>query len=130
MTIELWTLLASAGVLLAGLVAQGIAGLVAYGPVTQAGPRDGPRESNVMMGRTTRAAQNQIESLALFAPVVLVLQLTGANSELSAMGAMLHLASRVIYMPVYWLGIPFIRTIIFTAGLAGIAMVATPVLTS
>lgn len=127
MTTELWMLMAGVGILAAGIVAQGIAGLVAFGPLRQAGPRDEPREPHKLMGRTTRAVQNQIESLALFTPAVLVAHLLDANTATSALGATIYGISRALYMPSYWLGIPFIRTLLFTGGLVGTVMVALPI---
>lgn len=127
MTTELWMLMAGVGILFAGIVSQGVAGLIAFGPVRQAGARDEPREPNKLMGRTTRAVQNHLESLALFTPVVLTAHLLDVNTAMSALGAMIYAISRLIYMPVYWAGIPFVRTLIFTAGIVGTAMVAWPI---
>jgi uncharacterized MAPEG superfamily protein len=128
MTLELWVLLASAGVLMVGLFAQGIAGLMAYGPIRQSGARDEALEQTRFLGRTSRAAQNQIESLALITPVILIAHLVGTNTAMTEMGSLIYLVARLVYMPVYWLGIPFIRTMIFTAGLVGIVMIAASIL--
>lgn len=130
MTTELWMLMAGVGILAAGIVSQGIAGLIAFGPLRQAGTRDEPREPDKLMGRTTRAVQNQIESLALFTPIVLIAHMLDANTATSAFGATIYAMSRAIYMPVYWLGVPFVRTLLFTGGLVGTVMVALPIFSS
>ena len=130
MTTELWMLMAGLGILVARIIAQGIAGLIAFGPLRQAGPRDEPREPHKLMGRTTRAVQNQIESLALFAPVVLIAHILDVNTAMSALGATIYALSRMVYMPTYWLGVPFVRTLLFTGGLVGSFMVAWPIFSS
>jgi uncharacterized MAPEG superfamily protein len=43
-------------------------------------------------------------------------------------GAILWLAMRILYLPIYALGIPKIRTIIFIASVLGILMILRPVL--
>lgn len=129
MTIELWMLLASVGMLMAGIVFQGVTGLVAFGALRQAGARDEARDNPKLVGRGARAVQNQLESLAMFTPVVLIAHVTDTHTVTTVMGAQLYALARVAYMPSYWLGIPFIRTMLFTAGLVGTVMVAWPLLT-
>lgn len=128
MSIEVLAILGSVALLFAAIMAQSVAGLIAYGPIKQAGPRDGPREPTVFLGRTTRTVQNQVESLVLFVPVALLGTVLGAQSGASALGAMLYLGARAVYLPAYWLGIPFIRTVIFTLGIVGTGLVAWPIL--
>ena len=130
MTVELWMLLISVGVLMAGAVFQGIVGLIAYGPVRQAGARDEKREPGRVEGRAARAMQNQLESLAMFTPVVLAAHLADVHSAMTVMGAQIYALARVAYMPAYWMGIPFVRTVIFTAGLVGTILIAGAVISA
>ena len=129
MTIELSMLMLSAGVLMAGVMFQGANGLLVFGAVKQAGPRDGPREIPALLGRCARSVQNQLESLAMFAPVVLIAHVTDTHSDMTVLGAQMYGLARIAYMPSYWLGIPYIRTVLWTVGLVGTIMVAWPVLT-
>lgn len=124
MTIELWMLLAGVATLFAGINFQAIMGLAANGFVRQLGPRDDAPALHTGYGRSERAVQNQIESLALFAPLVLVAHTIGVNTAMTEMGAVLYAASRAAYLPIYWLGIPAIRTLAFAGGLTGTLMIA------
>ncbi len=52
-------------------------------------------------GRLDRAFRNFLETFAFFAAAVLILQVTGRNSEVSALGARLYLIARIVYVPIY-----------------------------
>ena len=92
-----------------------------------AGARDGeaPPVSSVA-ARLDRAFKNFLETFGFFAVAVLLLHATGKSSAQSAMGAQLYFWARVVYMPAYATGIPFLRTVVWAAALAGIVMVLLP----
>lgn len=69
--------------------------------------------------RAMRAHANAVENLVVFAPLVLMVELVGANSDLTAFGAALYFWSRLIHYTVYTLGIPIVRTLSFFTGLFG-----------
>lgn len=68
--------------------------------------------------RMKRAHSNAIENLAVFAPLVLVVHLTGASNEMTALACMIYFWARVTHYIVYTLGIPLIRTLAFAVGFA------------
>ncbi len=45
------------------------------------------------------------------------------DGDIAATGAQLYFWGRVAFLPLYAIGVPFLRTIAWTAALAGIAMV-------
>ena len=94
-----------------------------------AGARDGeaPPVSPVA-ARLDRAFKNYLETFGFFAVAVLLLHATGTANERSAMGAQLYFWARVVYVPAYAVGIPFLRTIVWAAALAGLVMVLLPLL--
>ena len=49
--------------------------------------------------------------------------LARAVSDIAAMGVQLYFWGRVAFLPLYAIGVPFLRTIAWTAASAGIAMV-------
>lgn len=74
-------------------------------------------------GRLDRAFRNLLESFAFFAAAVLIVQLSGRNSELSALGARTYLIARLVYVPVYAAGIVGLRSLIWLASMAGLVLV-------
>jgi uncharacterized MAPEG superfamily protein len=66
-----------------------------------------------------RAHANAVENLVVFAPLVLMVELVGANSGVTAFGAALYFWARLIHYTVYTLGVPIVRTLSFFAGLFG-----------
>jgi uncharacterized MAPEG superfamily protein len=74
-------------------------------------------------GRWDRALQNFKETFPLFLAAVLLVQLTGRQSSLSAAGAEIYFLARVIYIPLYVMGTRYIRTVVWIASIVGIAMV-------
>ncbi len=93
-----------------------------------AGARDGIVDKNPRTMRAKRANQNMIESLLIFAPLVLIAVQTGRLSETTAMGAALFFTGRIAYAPLYWFGVPWLRTIAWTVSLVGTLMVFSAVL--
>jgi uncharacterized MAPEG superfamily protein len=59
--------------------------------------------------------------------VVLLAQALGKHSAHSALGAQLYFWLRVVYVPVYALGIPGLRTLVWLGSFVGIVMVLTAI---
>ena len=76
-----------------------------------------PPEVPAWVKRCNRAHLNAVESLAPFAVVVLIAHVTGAANETTALWAAVFFYARVVHALVFWLGIPFVRTLAFAAGL-------------
>jgi uncharacterized MAPEG superfamily protein len=98
-------------------------GLTPKGLVLGVGNRDDLPPPSPLAGRADRAAKNMLENLVLFAVVVLVAHLGGVAPEHILPGAMLFFWARVAYFFVYLAGIPWLRTLIYFASLAGIVMI-------
>ncbi|MBD3664020.1 MAPEG family protein [Sulfitobacter aestuariivivens] len=84
--------------------------------------RDEPREVGRMTARMNRALDNSIVALALFAPAILLLVVLERTSATTLMVAQVFLLARIIYLPVYALGVPAIRTLAWLAGFAATAV--------
>ena len=80
--------------------------------------RDEPREVGRMTGRIRRALDNSVTAMALFAPAVLLLIVQDRTSDASLLAAQVFLIARIIYLPVYALGVPTVRTLAWLAGFA------------
>ena len=129
MTYELWVLALNAVLLLVLYVIQG-----GYTTVTApkwgVGARDAARDPSVFAGRAERTVRNQIEALAVFAPLVLIAHVLGISNDLTVWGAGLFLGARVAFVPLYFLGVAWLRTLVWFAGVAGTVMIAYVVLTA
>ena len=66
--------------------------------------------------RMRRAHGNAVENLAVFAPLVLALQITHANSALTATACLVYFVARATHFVVYSLAIPILRVPAFLAG--------------
>ncbi len=84
--------------------------------------RDEPREVGKMTGRLNRALDNSIVAMALFAPAILLLVVLERTSPTTLLAAQVFLIARIIYLPVYALGVPAVRTFAWLAGFAATAV--------
>jgi uncharacterized MAPEG superfamily protein len=75
--------------------------------------------------RLDRAFGNLMETFPFFAAAVLAVAVSGRGNATSALGAQLFFWGRVIYVPLYALGIPYLRTMVWTVALIGVVMVLT-----
>ncbi len=87
------------------------------------GNRDNMPVMTGFAGRAQRAHRNMLESLVLFAVLVLVAQVTGKANAMTALGAQLFFWGRLAYAVVYWIGIPWVRTAVWAVSLVGLIMI-------
>ncbi|MBX3561278.1 MAG: MAPEG family protein [Sphingomonas sp.] len=81
-----------------------------------------------LVGRLARAQANYFETFPVMIAAVLIVTVAGLASQWTAIGAWLWLGARVIYLPLYAIGVPVVRTLAFFASMAGIGMVLWPAL--
>jgi uncharacterized MAPEG superfamily protein len=100
--------------LLLQLFLQSVSSTLEMGGDYKAGPRDEARVvQGVFAGRADRAFRNLLETFPVFAALVLALVITGRNGGLGALGAELWVAARAIYVPLYFIQIPFARSLVW-----------------
>lgn len=88
------------------------------------GNRDGePKPLTGAAARASRASKNFLETFAFFAAAVLAVAVAERTSSSTAMGAQIYFWARLAYLPVYTIGIPYLRTAIWVASLWGILQV-------
>lgn len=78
--------------------------------------RDVMPEATVMAGRADRALANVTEAMILFFPLALLAQ----EAVGAVLGAAIFVCARIIYVPLYLMGVPFLRTLAWIAGLGGL----------
>lgn len=81
-----------------------------------------------IVGRLARAQANFFETFPIAAAAILLLAATERWSDLTAVGAILWLAARAIYLPIYALGTPHVRTVIWLLSILGLALMLWPLL--
>jgi len=79
-----------------------------------------------VVGRLMRAQSNFFETF----PIVIAAILADAAANLfdrwTAIGALVWIGARVVYLPLYWTGVPKLRTLVWGISLVGIAMLLWP----
>lgn len=88
-----------------------------------AGNREGLAPFPGWVGRAQRAHRNMLESLVLFASLVLVAVLAQKANATTLAGAQLFFWARVGYAIVYLIGIPWLRTAVWFVSVIGLIMI-------
>ena len=79
--------------------------------------------------RLQRAQANLYETLPLFAAAVLIAHVSGSEGDLTLWGCWMYLVARIVYVPLYAAGIPYVRSLVWLVSLVGLIMVLFAVLT-
>jgi uncharacterized MAPEG superfamily protein len=117
--------------LLAGSIYLGLAYVLIAAALTtktrglswNVGNRDTPSASLAgAAGRAQRACRNFLETFAFFAAAALGVVLMKVNSAHTALGAELYFWARLVYLPVYLIGIPYLRSAVWGVSFLGILM--------
>ena len=104
--------------------AAGMARTAELGGKWNAGPRDGEvPPPGRLAGRLMRAQANLFETLPLFATAVIMAHIAGKDGTLTAVGAHLYFFGRLIYLPLYAFGVPYVRSLVWLVAAAGLVMV-------
>ncbi len=109
------TMLGLVGILLAAALATRQRGLS-----WNLSNREGPAQ--VLTGaaaRAQRASANFLETFPLFVAVALAVVVTQHATQRTALGAQVYVLARAAYLPVYLLGIPYVRTLVYAVSLWG-----------
>ena len=124
MSIELWTLF---GAMILGLVhlsAGSFAFKAQVGNRYTVGARDEDLRPAGVAARLDRAQRNFLETFAIFAAAILMLEsLGGSGGWVSISGSLIYLVCRCLYLPLYAMGVPWLRTFSWNAATAGLVMV-------
>ena len=123
MTAELWILAAAALLGLVHLSAASFAFKAQVGNAYSVGPRDESIQPSGVAGRLQRAQQNFLETFALFAVFVLLVHITDVYGSLSYWGSVLYLTGRVLFLPLYAWGVPWLRTFSWNLATLGLVLV-------
>lgn len=100
-----------------------------YGAGWNTGARDEALPPiNRIAGRLGRARGNYMETLPIAIIALLGVVIAGRTSASTALGGWLWLGARIVYLPLYWAGVPVVRTLCYLSSLVGLGMVLWPLL--
>jgi uncharacterized MAPEG superfamily protein len=92
------------------------------GLVYNAGPRDAGKPLGPLAGRAERTFSNFKESYPIFIALVLGLAVTGRNGSMADTGAWLWFGARIVYIPLYLAGVPWLRSLAYGVSLVGLVL--------
>ena len=105
------------------ILLQGTLATRELGPEWNAGPRDDDKKpKGELAGRAERASQNFRETYPAFVGLALGLAIADPASVLGHAGALLWFLARLVYIPLYMRGIPYIRSMVWLVSLVGLAL--------
>ena len=129
MAIELNIIALSAILLLFNIFAAGHFKTKQYGTDWNMGARDEALPPlNPIAGRLARAQANLLETLPIAIIALIGVVVAGRTSSWTALGGWIWLGARVIYLPLYWAGVPKLRSVVYLISLVGLGMVLWPLL--
>lgn len=122
MPIELAVLVLGAVLLLVHIMLAGQFKTLQYGVEWNAGPRDGEMPPlGAVAGRLSRAQANFQETFPVAIVALMGVVLAGKANDLTATAAWTWLVARIAYLPLYWAGVPYVRSLAW--GVATLALV-------
>ena len=83
---------------------------------------------NPVTGRLIRAQANFEETFPIAIVALLGVVVAGKTSHWTALGGWIWLGARVVYVPLYWAGVPVVRSIVWAIALIGLVLVIKPLL--
>jgi len=105
------------------LLAQMLAEAMEHGPGYIVSARDDWKTPTGIAGRIERAYFNLLETMPAFAALVLIGLFTGKANEMTALGAQLYFWGRLAYFPAYIVGIPVLRSLVWTMSMGGLVLI-------
>lgn len=119
LTLLVW---ATALTLVQGVIAV-LGAMLQVGLPALAGNRENLPPFTGWAGRAARAHRNMLENLVLFAALVLVAQVAGKANATTALGSEVFFWARLVYVPVYLIGIPWVRTGVWGVSVIGLVLI-------
>lgn len=105
------------------IMLQGFLATRELGSQWNAGPRDeGLKPKSPLAGRAERASSNYRETYPAVVGLLLALAFYGDLAGWGLIGGWLWLTCRIVYLPLYLAGIPYLRSLVWLGSLGGIGL--------
>ena len=128
MIFEYWMLFGAAAMGLVHIAAASFTFMAQVGNAYHVGPRDEDIQPTGMAGRMDRALRNYVETFPIFVACVFLVDAADTVGALSYWGSAVYLVGRVLYLPLYAIGIPWLRSFSWNAATLGLAVVGAQLL--
>jgi len=129
MTTDITMLIASAVLTVALALPYSTGFMLTRGLYVMAGNREDFPPGTGWIGRAHRAHLNMVENMVPFAALVLAAAVSGKADAWTALGAQVFFYARIVHAVVYIIGVPWLRTLAWVGGVAGMAMVLYGIVT-
>ncbi len=123
MPIELTLLIWAAALTLIQMIISALGSVSQIGLTTLAGNRDNLADTTGWASRAQRAHRNMLESIAVFAILVLSANSMNISNDITVLGAQLFFWGRLAFSIIYLAGIPWLRTAAWGVSLAGLVLI-------
>ena len=87
------------------------------------GNRENLPRATPLAGRAERAARNMVDNLVLFAVVMLAAHISGVLGPRVALGAQIFFWARLLYFPIYLVGVSYARTAVWAVSIIGLGII-------
>ncbi len=95
---------------------------IQHGFVYSATSRDHEPPPNIWTARGNKALRNFLETYPVFIALAVAIELSGRTEPVTQWGAHIWFWSRWVYLPLYVLGVPYLRTMIWCVAAIGLLM--------
>jgi uncharacterized MAPEG superfamily protein len=93
------------------------------GLIAAMGNREKEAPCDGFPARTDRAAKNMLENMVFFTALALVASVGGVADPHVELGARIFFWARLVYIPIYMIGIPVARTAVWAISVIGMGMI-------
>jgi uncharacterized MAPEG superfamily protein len=93
------------------------------GMLAAVGNREGMGDGAGFAARTDRAAKNMLENMVLFTALALVASIGGVTDSHVELGARIFFWARIVYIPIYMVGVPVARTAVWAISIIGMGLI-------
>jgi uncharacterized MAPEG superfamily protein len=80
-----------------------------------------------LLGRLSRAQRNLMETAPYFIGICLIIAVTGTSSVATQVSAVIFVAARIVYFPLYALGVPYLRGMVWMVSFAALCAMTAAV---
>ena len=121
--IELSLLIWTAALTILQMLVSALGSISQIGLTTLAGNRDNLTETTGWASRAQRAHRNMLESIAVFAILVMSAHHLNISNDMTVLGAQLFFWGRAAFSIIYIAGIPWVRTAAWGVSLVGLILI-------
>ena len=127
MYFELWMLMGASILGLVHLAAASFAFKAQVGNRYTVGARDEQLQPMGVAGRLSRAHANFLETFPIFLACIFMVHATQSAGELTKWGSAIYLVGRILFLPLYAAGVPWLRTFSWKIATLGLVMTGAAV---